>query len=79
MGHVYRFIDVTHHINKTEDTNLVISIDAEKAFDRIHHPFLMCMCVSVAQSCPTLCNPMGCSLPGSSVRAVLQARVLEWG
>ena len=33
----------------------------------------------VAQSCPTLCDPMDCSLPGSSVRGILQARVLEWG
>ena len=32
----------------------------------------------VAQSCPTLCDPMECSLPGSSVRSVFQARVLEW-
>ena len=32
----------------------------------------------VAQSCPTLCNPMGCSLPGSSVCEILQARILEW-
>jgi len=32
-----------------------------------------------AQSCPTLSNPMDCSLPGSSVHGVLQARVLEWG
>ena len=32
----------------------------------------------VAQSCPTLCDPMDCSLPGSSVRGILQARVLEW-
>ena len=32
-----------------------------------------------AQSCPTLCDPMDCSLPGSSVRGILQARVLEWG
>ena len=32
----------------------------------------------VAQSCPTLSNPMDCSLPGSSVHGILQARVLEW-
>ena len=32
----------------------------------------------VAQSCPTLCNPMTCSLPGSSVHEIFQARVLEW-
>ena len=32
----------------------------------------------VAQSCLTLCNPMDCSLPGSSVQGIFQARVLEW-
>ena len=32
----------------------------------------------VTQSCPTLSNPMDCSLPGSSVYGILQARVLEW-
>ena len=31
-----------------------------------------------AQSCPTLCNPMDCSPPGSSVHGILQARILEW-
>ena len=31
----------------------------------------------VAQSCPTLCDPVDCSLPGSSVHGILQARVLE--
>ena len=33
----------------------------------------------VAQSCPTPSDPMGCSLPGSSVHGIFQARVLEWG
>ena len=33
----------------------------------------------VAQSCPTLSDPMDCSLPGSSVHWSFQARVLEWG
>ena len=33
---------------------------------------------SVAQSCPTLCDPMDCSLSGSSVHGIFQARVLEW-
>ena len=32
----------------------------------------------VAQSCPTLCDPIDCSLPGSSVHGIFQARVLEW-
>ena len=33
----------------------------------------------VAQSCPTLRDPMDCSLPGSSIHGVFLARVLEWG
>ena len=33
----------------------------------------------VAQSCPTPSDPMDCSLPGSSVHGICQARVLEWG
>ena len=32
----------------------------------------------VAQSCLTLCDPMDCSLPGSSIRGIFQARILEW-
>ena len=32
----------------------------------------------VAQSCLTLCDPMDCSLLGSSVHGILQARILEW-
>ena len=32
----------------------------------------------VAQSCPTLCDPVDCSLPGFSVHGILQARILEW-
>ena len=33
----------------------------------------------VAQSCPTLSDTMDCSLPGSSIHGIFQARVLEWG
>ena len=33
----------------------------------------------VAQSCPTLRDPMNCSLPGFSAHGIFQARVLEWG
>ena len=31
-----------------------------------------------AQPCPTLCDPMDCSPPGSTVHGILQARILEW-
>ena len=47
------------------------------------HFLLQCMKVKsereVAQPCPTLSDPMDCSLPGSSIRGIFQARVLEWG
>uniref|UniRef100_A0A4W2HG37 Uncharacterized protein n=1 Tax=Bos indicus x Bos taurus TaxID=30522 RepID=A0A4W2HG37_BOBOX len=33
----------------------------------------------VAQSCPTLSDPVDCSLPGSSIHGIFQARILEWG
>ena len=36
------------------------------------------LCVLVTQLCPTLCDPIDCSLPGSSVHGILQARILEW-
>ena len=46
------------------------------------HFLLQCMKVKseseVAHSCPTLSDPMDCSLPGSSIRGTFQARVLEW-
>ena len=47
------------------------------------HFLLQCMKVKseseVTQSCPTLSNPMDCSLPSSSIHGIFQARVLEWG
>ena len=47
------------------------------------HFLLQCMKVKsereVAQSCPTLSDPIDCSLPGSSLHGIFQARVLEWG
>jgi len=47
------------------------------------HFLLQCMRVKreseVAQSCPTPSDPMDCSLPGSSIHGIFQARVLEWG
>ena len=36
------------------------------------------VCAKSLQLCPTLCNPMDYSLPGSSVHGILQARILEW-
>ena len=47
------------------------------------HSLLQCMKLKseseVAELCPTLSDPTDCSLPGSSVHGIFQARVLEWG
>ena len=40
--------------------------------------YMMKVKALVAQSCPTLCDPVDCSPPGSSVHGILQARILEW-
>ena len=47
-----------------------------------HESNLICfnyICVLVSQFCPTLCDPMDCSPPGSSVHEISQATTLEWG
>ena len=39
---------------------------------------MSCICAKFLHSCPTLCDPMDCSPPSSSVQGILQARTLEW-
>ena len=46
-------------------------------FFHFHMSVYVCVC-SVTQSRPTLCDPMNCSLPGSSVHGILQEKILEW-
>ena len=41
----------------------------------LEKPCVLCL---VAQWCPTLCDPMDCSLPASAVHGILQARIVEW-
>ena len=43
------------------------------------HPWVYAAAAKSLQSCPTPSSPMDCSLPGSSVHGIFQARVLEWG
>ena len=46
-------------------------------WDLVVYPFCVLLCL-VAWLCPTLCNPLNCSPPGSSVHGISQARILEW-
>ena len=43
------------------------------------YSILMCVHAKSLQQCLTLCDPMDCSPPGSSVHGILQARILDWG
>ena len=43
-----------------------------------HFDLFCAQCAKLLQSCPTLCNPTDCSLPGFSVPGILQVRILEW-
>ena len=55
--------------------SILFSLEKKQNLNLLHR----CVCVcSVSRSCPTLCRPVDCSLPGSSVCGIFQARILEW-
>ena len=47
-------------------------------FTKVENNSTLCVCVKLLQSCPTLCDPMDHSLPGSSVHEIFQAWILKW-
>ena len=55
----------------------VCVLTQNSSLDLPHNKSFICMC-ACAQSCLTLCDPMDCSLPGSSVYGILQGRILEY-
>ena len=62
---------------------MVVNISGKiiRGYSHCHeHQILLgvCMCVKLLQLCLTMCNPMDCSLSGSSLHEILQARILEW-
>ena len=61
------YICVFNSHNNCSDIKIIDRIESERKWSR-----------EVAQSCPTLYDPVDCSLPGSSVHGILQARILEW-
>ena len=65
----------TANITAYGTTLLAVRLPTERLED---HIFVWCLESEVAQSCLTLCDLMDCSLPGSSVHEIFQARVLEW-
>ena len=70
-------LDMTEQLNinnlrYADDTTLMAESEEELK------SLLMKVKALITQLCPTLCNPMDCSLPGSPVHGSLQARILEW-
>ena len=59
-------------------TKLIVVITSQCVQTLNHDVAVLVVEVLVAQSCPTLCNPMDCSLPGSSVYGIFQTRILGW-
>ena len=64
---------------------MMMTIHVNNSVHFHHYTSFVSLCFSyglllvlIAQSCLTLCNPMDCSLPGSSVHGILQAKTLEW-
>ena len=57
---------------------VIVTGNGIPSFLYFNHLIGVCMHAKSLQSCPTLCDPMDCSLPGSSVHGIFQARVLEW-
>ena len=57
---------------------LSMEFSRQEYWSRLPRPSHIYVCVLVTQSCPTLCDPMDCNLPGSSVHGILQTRILEW-
>ena len=55
-----------------------IQVSSIKTVSWHHLRYSVCVHAKSLQSCPTLCNPMDCSPPGSSVHGTFQARTLEW-
>ena len=66
-------LKIQHTATKTQSSQIHSWINNFK-----NKVFNACVHAKSIQSCPTLCNPMDCSLPDSSVRGILQARILEW-
>ena len=61
-----------------KEDSKVEGVEVEGGRKETRWKMLVCVvCVLVAQSCPTLCDPMDCNPPGFSVHEIFQARILE--
>ena len=82
---IYLMISNVEHLFTNPLTIYTSSLETHSFISSPHFPYwvvwvlyIFHMCVLLAQSCPTLCDPTDCSPPGFSVHGILQARILEW-
>ena len=68
----------TSCLNSLSFSLFTYAIAISRITNASRHKVIVSEEVLVAQSCPTLCDPMDCSPPGSSVHEIFQARILEW-
>ena len=71
-------ISTSRHKSKSWQPALNQDIVLDLKQLRVGNKATLAMCVLVVQSCPTHWNPIHCSLPGSCVHGILQARILKW-
>ena len=67
------------NVGKLEPFDIIdVNVSDAHALKHVCVCVCVCVCVLFAQSCLTLCYPLDCSLPGSSVHEILQARIVQW-
>ena len=72
----YKFFKGTDKVSPLQEDNIEEETCLKEELTL--HLFCAVLCAKSLQSCLTLCDPMDCSLPVSSVYGILQARILEW-
>ena len=73
------FISFLHPRPLHISSDIYLHVPKDFAYTTAHWFFNLALCcIQSLQSCPTLCDPIDYSLPGSSVHGILQARTLEW-
>ena len=65
-------------LRKKQKQDAKLCVEKELSFKIVYKKHAAATAAKSLQSCPTLCDPMDCSLPGSSVHGIFQARILEW-
>ena len=75
MLHICKYSSIYPNVSILSKTSVYTGISNSSPQQ---HRLLKLSPLVLLQSCPTLCDPMDCSPPGSSVHGILQARILEW-